>query len=525
MVSVIYGGEKGKRFDLIDSDEFIVIRTHRRRPLRSTTLTKSARRMAGRFETAVRFPAAGVEILRRRRDADLGEARQILQGEEAVDFTGRILCDPVSGTPVVYTENLFLKFRDDCKPEIVDNVLSKSPLHLRVKRRLPYARNAYFLGGRKGCGQGIFEIAEELLHLPEVELCHPEIVRERVSKRVFPQQWHLAPTDIDGQTVDAHASVETAWGTAKGEGMVIAIIDDGVDIEHEEFSTTDKIVSGRDVTFDVFDPRPKFTSDDHGTACAGVACADGLHGAAGVAPNARLMPIRLVSGLGSMDEADAFYWAAKFGADIISCSWGPPDGDWWNDQDPLHQQFFPLPDSTRLAIDAAVDHGRLGRGCVITWAAGNGNEPVENDGYASYEKVIAVAACNDRSVRSAYSDFGDALWCAFPSNDSVPALTPGIWTTDRSGPPGYNVGHPVFGDASGDYTNSFGGTSSACPGAAGIAALVLQVNRELRWDEVKNVLKKCCDKIDETNGNYNSEEHSQLYGYGRLNAERAVQLA
>jgi len=150
------------------------------------------------------------------------------------------------------------------------------------------------------------------------------------------------------------------------------------------------------------------------------------------------MPLRMVSGLGSQDEADAFAWAADHGADVISCSWGPVDGRWWDPDDPRHDQVVLLPDSTRLAIDYAVANGRGGKGCPITWAAGNGNEDVGNDGYASYEDVIAVAACNDRGEKSAYSDYGDAVWCCFPSSHGEPSVTPGIWTTDRSGIEGYN---------------------------------------------------------------------------------------
>ena len=137
----------------------------------------------------------------------------------------------------------------------------------------------------------------------------------------------------------------------------------------------------------------------------------------------------------------------------------------------------------------------------------------------------AVAACNDRSERSAYSDFGASVWCAFPSSHGRPSLTPGIWTTDRSGAEGYNTGNPADGDAAGNYTNSFGGTSSACPGAAGVAALVLSRNAGLRWDEVRTILRDSCDRIDQANGNYDAASgHSPLYGYGRLNAKKAVAL-
>ena len=147
-------------------------------------------------------------------------------------------------------------------------------------------------------------------------------------------------------------------------------------------------------------------------------------------------------------------------------------------------------------------------------------------------KVIAGAACNDRGRRSVYSDFGKAVWCAFPSSDFGHApfnhpdpLTPGIWTTDRHGGAGYNVGQAADGDAAGDYTNSFGGTSSACPGAAGVAALVLSVNPALTSQGVRDVLKRACDRIDPSGGQYDAAGHSAKYGFGRLNALTAVELA
>jgi subtilisin-like proprotein convertase family protein len=172
-----------------------------------------------------------------------------------------------------------------------------------------------------------------------------------------------------------------------------------------------------------------------------------------------------------------------------------------------------------------VNSGRGGKGCVVLFAAGNGNESVDNDGYASFSKVIAVAACNDSGKRSFYSDFGAAVWCAFPSNDTVPAKTTGIWTTDRSGNAGYNPGQAARGDLAGNYTNRFGGTSSATPGAAGVAALVLSRNPSLRGVDVRDILKRCCDRIDPAGGAFDANGHSRLYGFGRLNARKAVELA
>jgi len=60
---------------------------------------------------------------------------------------------------------------------------------------------------------------------------------------------------------------------------------------------------------------------------------------------------------------------------------------------------------------------------------------------------------------------------------------------------------------------------------AGIAALVLAVDPELRWDQVKDILKRCCDRIDVDAGDYDKKGHSRLFGYGRTNALTAVELA
>lgn len=421
-----------------------------------------------------------------------------------------------------YTENLFVKFDNEEEASVCQEILER--YNLTIIRKVEYARNAYFVKAPENTGLATFDIAQSLLNEESVELCHPELVRQVRQRQAFPQQWHLKQTTINNQVIDAHANVEAAWQLSNGTGTIVAIIDDGVDIDHQEFRSAGKIVAPRDVTRQTDNPRPG-NGDNHGTSCAGVAAANGNLGASGVAPGAKLMPIRLASGLGSQAEADAFVWAAQNGADVISCSWGPADGEWWNPNDPVHNQVVPLPDSTRLAIDFAINQGRNGKGCVIFFAAGNGNESVDNDGYASYQKVIAVAACNDLGKKSAYSDFGNAVWCAFPSNNGSPSQTPGIWTTDRSGLLGYNSGNTNQGDEVGNYTNSFGGTSSACPGAAGVAALILARNPNLRWDQVREIVKQSCDRIDSSGGNYDANGHSPLYGYGRINARKAVELA
>ena len=536
MYTYRYGGINGKSQNLVEANDLIVVRTKNVEHLEALPLSENAARLLQDLKPISRFPEASVTVYKvfapeystsiKHRNV----MRKELPKEEGVRFAGRVLKDPKSGIIKVYTENFFIQFVESLSEKKCEQSIADAGLIL--KEKLGFAPKAYFMAAPEGTGQDIFQIAENLLQKEEVRFCHPELVQERRQKAIFPMQWHLKEARINNRWVNQHVQVEEAWQFSKGEGITIAIIDDGVDVDHEEFSQPGKVVSPRDTIINRDDGRPKFSMETHGTACAGVACASGKFKASGVAPEAKLMPIRS-GGLGSMSEAKAFQWAADKGADVISCSWGPQDGAWYNPSDALHTQPYYLPDSSRLALNYAINSGRKGKGCVITWAAGNGNENTMYDGYASYDKVIAVAACNDRGKRSVYSDYGKEVWCAFPSKDfgyrpfnHPDAITAGIWTTDRVGGQGYNSGgREAFedvGDEAGNYTATFGGTSSACPGVAGVVALMLGVNPGLSWYDVKQLIKYACDKIDLDGGRYNAGGHSLFYGYGRINAYQAV---
>src|SRR5215213_2117702 len=427
MREVRYGGQNGKTIQLEVDPDLVAVRARRGRSLREGPVPPPEAALLDEMETVLSFPQAGVEVYRHAQESSRSteELRRELHESPATRFAGRVLVDEKSREPVLYTENLFVKFADDKNRDECLEVLREAGL--TVKQELPYATNAFFVATPEGTGQRVFDIANELLGRNDVEYCQPELVRRLGERAIFAQQWHLKTTTIAGRWVNASANVEAAHTITEGEDVTIAIIDTGTDIDHDEFASEGKLVAPRDTTSHDADPRPSGRGENHG------------------------------------------------------------------------------------------------KGCVVFFAAGNGNESVDNDGYASYERVLAVAACNDQSLRSVYSDHGDAVFCAFPSNDfefpeedHQAPLTPGIWTTDRTGRSGYSDD---------DYTNSFGGTSSACPGAAGVAALVLSCNPSLSWDEVRYVLRRTCDQIDPEGGEYDEEGHSSHYGYGRLNAERAARSA
>ena len=147
------------------------------------------------------------------------------------------------------------------------------------------------------------------------------------------------------------ARLQDAWSLTQGvAGITVAILDDGIDVGHPEFSG--RVVEQRDFTAGTDDATPKSDDDNHGTACAGVAVARGLR-ASGAAPLCSLMAVRYPSVLGDSDEAEMFRWAADHGADVISCSWGPADGTGQSD---------PLPGATEAAIHYCVANGRGGKG-------------------------------------------------------------------------------------------------------------------------------------------------------------------
>jgi Subtilisin-like serine proteases len=526
MYTYTFGGKNGKKHILHESNDMVVVRLVKSPDSSASDFQNTSRNVLRNFNLETEFPEAGIAVYKakasvKNRVLARDNARSSLKKKTGVRFAGRVLVEEDGRTIVLYTENIFIKFMDSVKVEACEKILDR--YKLAIKQKPGFAPNTYFVAAPDNTGLEIFNIAEKLLKMKEVELCHPELIRKKALKIIHPLQWHLKPSVINGKKVNADVKAEEAQKLSSGRNVIIALIDDGFDIDHPEFSRKGKVVSPKDIVSGSKNPRPRYSHENHGTACAGVATASGIN-ASGVAPEAALMPVRLSSNLGSMAEANAFKWAADNGADIISCSWGPADGDWSNPNDPTHKTFTDLPDSTRLAMDYAISGGRKGKGCIITFAAGNGNEDIKYDGYASYQKVIAVAACNDTNRRSVYSDYGKSVWCSFPSSDLGYApfhhpepLTNGIYTTDRVGEEGYN---PY-----GDYTDDFGGTSSSCPGVAGIIALMFSANPDLGWQQVREIIKDTCEKVDVAGGKYDSHGHSKYYGYGKADAEKAVRKA
>ena len=509
-----YGGKKkGQTFNVVQSNDLFVLRSMKPLNAMKQVLSENARSLFENFSQIFSFPEVNVSVFKMKVPDELDACRLVFKEEPVIKFAGRVWKEELSGIALIYTENIFIKFRSGVSKKTISSILDNH--QLIIKEKFTFSANSFFLKAQEFTGIGVFEKAGLLSQMEEVLICYPEMVFPKKTSQINDNQWFLKEVSNDGSYTPRGVDVAKVWHFSKGENIAIAVIDDGFDMNHPEFQLPGKIIFPRDTILDLDSSQPQTSEENHGTCCAGVALAQGSVAASGVAPMARLLPIRS-GGLGSFSEAKAFAWAVDHGADIISCSWGPPDGIWYDPDDPSHRIPFPIPDSSRLAIEYALRKGRNGKGCLLIWAAGNGNEDICYDGYASLPGILTVAACDFKEKKAPYSDFGDNITCCFPSSSaSNLPFTPshGIWTTDRIHPFGYNP--------DGNYVGTFGGTSASCPGVAGCIALILSIFPSLNIRHLKLLLNFTSDKISPREGKY-LNGHSHFFGYGRINPYRAI---
>lgn len=277
-------------------------------------------------------------------------------------------------------------------------------------------------------------------------------------------------------------SIGDAWNIATGRGVTIAIVDQGIDLMHQDLAKNIYYMSYDTET----GTSPSRVYGDHGTHCAGIAAAvrnNGLQ-VAGVAPDAKLMSVsNSLSGNSRIEEklADGINWAWKNGADIISCSWYCSRNDMLED-----------------AIDNAIFIGRKGKGCVFIKSAGNTGAAISYPG--DYRKeVIAVANMQkDGSLRRS-SARGQNMFVTAPGTD--------ILSTIPHNETSYKTG-----------------TSMAAPHVAGLAALILERNWNLSAAKVREIIAKSAKKVG--NVPYNTTKEfgtwNERYGYGLVDAYQAL---
>ncbi len=294
-----------------------------------------------------------------------------------------------------------------------------------------------------------------------------------------------------------------AWNIATGGGDVtVAVLDSGIDPTHPDLAG--RVVPGQNMR-----EHNGNTRDDigHGTHVAGIIGALGNNGVgvAGLSWGVRLMPIKITDRSGDASiagAAEGIRWAVDHGARIVNLSFGGLDDS----------------QVVRLAVREARN-----RGALLVAAAGNCGEVAtyQSEGCdtlnppiypAALDEVLAVGALDATGQLAPYSETGDYIRLTAPG---------GAGGSQRSNPRDYILSTWPPGLPSPIDQTGFSyevGTSMAAPHVSGTAALVWSTNPSLSRDQVESLLFDTADDLG-------APGRDDRYGYGRVNALRAVQQA
>jgi len=315
-------------------------------------------------------------------------------------------------------------------------------------------------------------------------------------------QWHLKAPDgtatVNGVANQGGSNVNNAWDLADGSGITIAVLDTGI-TTHVDVDTslgdagydfiTDSLVSGRDTDgrapggWDLGDwtteepwlsectnaNNPPEESSWHGTHVAstsGAELTNNARGMAGIAYNAKVLPVRVLGHCGGYDSdiADAIIWAAggsvagvpanTHPAQVINLSLGGSG----------------VCAASSITGQAVAQANALGASVVVS--AGNSNANAANYSPASCPGVITVASTGITSKRAYYSNYGTSVEIAAPGG--------GVYANDGSSGTAVNDGFVWQALNSGETTpvandstyNGYAGTSQAAPHVSGVIALM-----------------------------------------------------
>jgi Subtilase family/Fervidolysin N-terminal prodomain len=289
-------------------------------------------------------------------------------------------------------------------------------------------------------------------------------------------------TSCDCPPFDSHdIRAVDGWDLSRGNpNVVVSIIDTGMDLDHPDL--VDNLLDRGSEDWDFSSASSDIPEDTqgHGTSCSGIAAGvtDNGVGISGIAHLCKLMPLKIDLGSGqNQNRADALNYAASrrplFDGLVLSNSWRMSSG-------------------TYTAVYDAIEYAKS-EGCVVVFAAGNGGQaPVEAPSDSDHcICVSAVSPCDE--IKENGSCDGETWGSSY--GDAVDVCAPGVL---------------IHTTAIGGYTETFNGTSSACPHVAGVCALILSLAPNLSPDDVQTALEAGCDDLG-------TAGWDNLYGHGRIN--------
>ncbi|MCS4542065.1 MAG: S8 family peptidase [Euryarchaeota archaeon] len=267
---------------------------------------------------------------------------------------------------------------------------------------------------------------------------------------------------------------DVAWSITKGTGVKVAILDTGIDYNHPDLDAN--IKGGIDLVGKGYSTNPRDWNDKngHGTHCAGIVAAeDNSIGVVGVAPEASLYAVKVLNdgGLGfTSDIIEGIDWCASNGIQVISMSFGSSAPS----------------DAERQACNNASNLGLL-----LVAAAGNDGPSNNTINYpAGYDSVIAVGATDSSDQIAYFSSRGT----------QIELVAPGV---------------SIYSTYKGDDYATLSGTSMSCPHVSGTAALIWAAFPSWTNTQVRA-------QLQETAGDFGPAGRDSIYGYGIVNASKAV---
>ncbi|MEM1216932.1 MAG: S8 family serine peptidase [Bacteroidota bacterium] len=449
-------------------------------------------------------------------DKDVDTRLDEVRAQDEVAIGTHVYFAEGSDKPMVPTGEIYLTFEDGVSEEEQAIVLDEFKLEIEERRTATFLLVKVTAQSPNPLKAAAALQALSMVATAEPDLDMPleEYAFAAPQDNLLPHQWHL---ENNGFVVDANfrlkkgadSRVVSAWnrlGNTGNSRITVAVIDNGFDTNHPDLrGKIHKPYDLRTRSSRLPQGDPRFT---HGTPCASVAvAASNGTGIVGAAPGVRFMPIDGTS-FSARTTEEMFDYCIRNGADVISCSWGTTDAR------------YNLNSVKEQAIAKAARQGRNGKGCVIIYATGNDNLNYVNY-YAAHPDVIAVSASTSEDSHASYANRGRQVSVCAPSNGHWPIIA-----ARASWDQGLNWETGAFkfwrdGRNRGSRYKHFGGTSSATPLVAGICALILSANPDLTAKQVKQILQRTADKIGHPS-EYSNNGHSLKYGYGRVNADKAV---